>query len=519
MTDADDRLQKEAKARSIARVLAFENDIRLALRGLKPEQFATYGAKLYRQARSDTRMLAQCPPHFLIHAIEANCAYYRQWYFQPFTHDRFAHAINLWHSFEDPYVRHVLTNAKSAFGFMQFLHRTQTMWQAEPYAAFLGRCEYLCSPNNGTDSIEIDFLRRYGLTPRRWSDILVTLFVGANRPHALGLRKPIEEGIKITGIPAEEANAVLKEIAVTPGQLGEHYMEARGLQPTGNRLSPLLWSQLRPPLAETPVLSLDDVFLVPVPQLILRLLDSDLFDRIKRSGTPAAQRELSMRFERYVADVITHHLAPEMSLKSDTLAAPKEKACDYAFVLDDALLCVECKCVSLTSKFVTDDAVLGTGSTTDIADGVVQLAATVKRLLKTGSSDGRTFERPAYGIVATLGRVPMANTDDYWRAIRDRLGRAGYDRDTTQSLFAAPPAILDAEGIELLCMYSKASGKALASIWAEKLASSPAIDGDWPEFLRNRLQLLRPQKFPFWKDLVDRLFRRLIPVGSGDVSI
>jgi hypothetical protein len=107
------REQAEGKVRK------FEESLSYLLRSVSPEEFVPEAAKRLRQAAENPGELMQhYPPHVMVHAIEACCAYWQQWHYEPLTENRLRQVVNEIISFDDPALAHSIGPDSDLFEFM-----------------------------------------------------------------------------------------------------------------------------------------------------------------------------------------------------------------------------------------------------------------------------------------------------------------------------------------------------------------------------------------------------------------
>lgn len=510
--------QPLSKAQAEQKVRAFEHQIERSLRAFKPEHFAVEVAHRYRVGLRDMRHMARCPPHFLLHALEANCAYYRPWYFKPLTYDAFAHAINLWHEFEDPYLAFAANDDHALFAISQFFDRTQLNMQRTAWVVPFGRTALLYCDSSSVAHANATFAAHFGLSAQKWFQLCYTLYAAAGVSMRLGVGTGYLSALAERGLDQETVQAFLREVARSPAEIGEAYRARRQSGADAAGTPPHLWSQLVPLLHSHPLLRLEDRILIPFPNLLLRLLGDGLHERIVKAACPAGLQELGDRFEWYVEQMFRYVPGVHELRGAQSLRVPGGKSCDFAVVLADATVLVECKATSLDTDYVTANAVLKSTSVTEIIDGHAQLIETAHRL-RSGQygTIAHTTGRPVYGIVATLGRVPSANSESLLTRAHIELKRKGYDDSMITTALSHRPQVLDVEAIELLVLLLRAASGRIVDLWAEKVASNPTISGDWREFLNRRVSSQSEHCLDLWRKPYDQLVDALLG-GSGDDS-
>lgn len=488
-----------------ATVLAFEERIRSQVRRFSPESFAIEAARRFRLGQVDVKAFSQHPPHFLIHALEANCAYFQPWRFHPLTENDFADTINLWHAFLDPVLMGSLKDGTHMFEFVQFMHRTQMELQGDGSHCRIGRAVRMFGNENEVPRASTAFNDRYGVTPRDWIKLLMVFHArtGDARVERLpppGIRRQELEFVTELGIPLSSLDRFLAEVSRSWAELGAEYRRIRESGKTDRRFGPLTWSQRRPVLAKYPIMHMATGFLVPAPPLLLRLIGDGLFERFDAMQSEDARAELSRQFERYVADMIRSHLPEALLVGSNVLERPGEPSCDFALILADAVLLIECKAVMLDRDLVSEKAVINSAAIQRLLDGYVQLACTAGRIRAGGySCDGLPADKLLLGIVVTLGNVPGADNGTVQDATKARFEKERIPPSALGAMHHRPQPF-DAEALEYLVLLLQRGVVCATELFAEKLAANPWHVGDWPTYLKQRLQEYKPFDLSFWAE-------------------
>ena len=495
-------------------VLAFETRVREQVRGFSPESFAVEVARRFRLGQVEIAAFRQTPPHFLIHALEAHCAYYQQWRYRPLTDNDFATTINLWHGFNDPVLMGTLKDGTHLFEFVQYLYRTQMELQGQGSRIRFGRGIRILADGTGIPRAEAAFAERYGLTARDWIKLVLVFHArtreGArNRLSPPVIRRQELESLPESGISITSLDRFLAEAARSPEEIGASYRSIREAGVADRRFGPLTWGQRRPTLARHPIVRLATGYLVPAPPLLLRQLEDGLFERFDAMDSDAVRSDIGKQFERYVRDLLRFHLPDCALIESDALECSGERSCDFAIDLPDSVVLVECKAVMLDRDLVTGTAVINSGAIQRLLDGYVQIVRTAARI-KSGGYHANLLRRdkPMLGLVVTLGHVPGADNGAVQDATRERYAKDGVPEHAIECLRHRPQPF-NAEAFEYLVLLLRTGAVQVTDVFAEKLAANPWHVGDWGTFLNKRIQSHRPVDLTFWKQPLDTLIEEI----------
>lgn len=513
-----DHFSQLSKDEAEAAVVAFEERVREQVRGLSPESFAVEVARRFRLAQVDDEAFRQHPPHFLIHALEANCAYYQQWRRRSFNENEFATTINLWHDFVDPVLMEAANERTNAFKLVQYLYRTQLEVQGKSSYIRFGRALRMFANVTGIPQAAAAFEQQYGLTVRDWIKLVFMFYAGTGESLSkqlspLGIRRQRLESMPELGISIKSLDGFLAEAARPWEEIGAEYRRVRMAGKTDRSSGPLTWGQRRPILAKYPIMRMSMGYLVPVPPLVLRQLADGLLERFDAIECDEVRSDIGKQFERYVRDLIRFHLPDRTLIGADKLEVPGEQSCDFALDLPDAVVLIECKAVMLNRDQLSENAVINKGAIKRLLDGYVQIVRTAARI-KSGVYPANLIplDKPVIGLVVTLGNVPGADNGAVLDATRARYEKERVPEEAIQSLKHRPQPF-DAEAFEYLVLLLRSGKDQATDIFAEKLAANPWHVGEWSTFLNKRIQGIKPVDITFWKQPVDALIEELRPMN------
>jgi hypothetical protein len=103
----------EALLRARARGQRFQEAIEAAVQRYRPIDFAPVAALKLRDVLGKSDRMAQWPPHFLVRAIEANCAYHNVHRADPVTERALAKVLREYHTYQDPLTDYLLDEARN----------------------------------------------------------------------------------------------------------------------------------------------------------------------------------------------------------------------------------------------------------------------------------------------------------------------------------------------------------------------------------------------------------------------
>lgn len=488
-----------------AAVLEFEDRVKSQVRHLSPESFAVEVARRFRLGQVDKTASSQHPPHFLVHALEANCAYFQPWTFRPLTDNDFANTINLWHDFNDPVLMWTLKSGTHLFEFVQYMHRTQMELQGEGSHCRFGRAMRMFGDPSEIPRAAAAFAARYGLSTREWIKLLLVVHArtGEARMKRLpppGIRRQELQFVVDLGIPLKSLDGFLREAARPWAEIGASYRRIRDAGKADRRFGPLTWSQRRPILAKYPIMHMARGYLVPAPPLLLRNIGDGLFDRFDAIDNEDVRTDLTRQFERYVEDMIRAHLPKIRLIGASGLERRDGQSCDFALDLHDVVLLIECKAVMLDRDLVSERAVINSAAIQRLLDGYLQIVRTAERIRNGDySAELLARDKPIVGLVVTLGNVPGADNDAVQDATKKRFQKESVSQEAISCLSHRPQPF-DAEAFEYLVLLLQRGLIKTTDLFAGKLAANPWHVGDWQTYLNARIQEYKPFNLAFWRE-------------------
>ena len=196
-------------------------------------------------------------------------------------------------------------------------------------------------------------------------------------------------------------------------------------------------------------------------------------------------KEFGDVFESYVGDLLQKLENVVLVLRErDLQIAEDDSACDYAVIIDDCVLLVECKAVRFSADLATENAIRGDNSTTKIAHAISQILVTAERITR-GSVPGipDVPENKIIGIVVTLGRIFFANSPEYIeRYVHPGLSETLH---RTQAL-GYQPQILSIDALEDMITVLNAESIGIHKLVERKLQDEYSSVGDWDPYLYNK---------------------------------
>jgi hypothetical protein len=395
-------LAREAKAACTRLYEALE----AVVKRFPPDQFGPSMIKLMRHYQ-DIKKFAFGPPHRVAMAIEANCAYAREYHRDLFTKESYRKVMNVLHREEDPAMLHL---AGSDFTlFMLSMYREQLELQAEWSKLELARYYRLYVKDNPLPNIATEFFERFGLSIEEWAKASMVLFsMSVSRPNGqIFLNSPIAvDGVRVK---PDSVEFYLRQACFTPQEVGSRFRRLRA------EIGADSHALIRSSFLERPLIRFDAqrVF-APFPALVFQFTEWGLYRLIH--DLPSFAKDFGRAVQSYVGELVQFLPGVRRVLTDLELEAHSpQKSCDFLLEFGSYVLLVEAKAAFFSRNFLTKEKILDDNSTHKTAKALEQLYVTAYDLQKgLFQSLGIDSRKPVYGIVATFGHIPFANAPWYY---------------------------------------------------------------------------------------------------------
>ena len=481
MPDCNDA-EEQRRAEIRLKIQQFYAKIETLLKRHGIYQFVITASGILRRVADDVVWMKRFPPHRLIHAIEASCAYSRRHNYDSIDLNSIGSLMNVYHDYLDPLQQDALNSSFDHF--IQLLHREQMELQFPPTQDVLGRNLTLFAAQGAIPKTARAFTDRFGLTPFQWIKLSFLAAVAAEKNES-GL---FEIGTILNFEKLEMTESAVRAYFGLSGrpveEIGRRFKEAR---PPGREY---FYSSVRSAFLETPFIRLDDErMLAPLTNLIFRHSGHGLYWRMREIAE--FEDEIGPNFERYVRRVLESIESRVSILDSGTLErCSPGRSCDFVVVLNDEILFVECKATWSTARDLTENALDKDTSNRKIADGIVQIYTTAYET-DAGTFDalGVPRDKPAIGVVVTLGDLVYANSQWFFeRFVVAKAYPKLKEPVYPSAKLPRPPIALSVGALERLVVACNSIPTTPTRLLREKEETSYLVEGDWDQFLNRRLR-------------------------------
>lgn len=495
---------------AVRQVEEYRNTLQRRLKKLSPASYLQYAAACLRDVQTGSRNLSNYPPHFILHSMEANCAYHRPCYGNDVSEIAFRRIMNVYHAYDDPAVHHVLTERNGtdkvildAEQFLMVSARHQFLPQRSQSHHDFARAALLFFDDT-LKGTQTQFASKFGFTFRDWMDLC--LLVGAISKSGPLIVTP-EHLRRFNCFTDNVISTALELLSQSVDRLGEKFLELRKTH------TPLVEWQIPSLLPERPLINIgDQQYVVSHVPYVLRCSTEGLYDICRDHFGVTFGAEFGTSFSRYVGSILDElpghkQLYAEGSL-SKRVVGP---VCDYLVATDKFIMLVECKAVENSSVFLSEKSLRRSNVTAKIVDGLGQIANVAAAVREGQLLDliGDVGDREIMAVVVTYREIFLVNGKLYWSIFSDCLSD---QPDALESLSCLPwrPQILDIRSLEKLVCTTR-MGKTLPELFADKVSQSlslpPLQVPEWETYL-NGLLVNKPN-FPLLDQACQALFSEL----------
>jgi len=495
----------------LRRSAEFQRAVERQVRRHHPDTLVPALASKLNEVRRDfSNLVATWPPHHLLHAMEASCAYHR--YSEPLKRNTLANVINIYHKYHEPAMVDYLERMDDGLHlFIVHVARQQFYLQRQANFHDASRGLMLFDESRYPETVAM-MRQRLGFGFREWATFCMAIYA------RLDSRNPpiIDENYFLNGtveiVAHDKLSAMFDLLATTQEEVGRRYRVLR------QDLRKVLYDPALPSFfVERPLLRLTGGKYVAthVPLIFHRGFEGP-YDIARELDFEPFADEFSSAFEHYVGMVLEHLSDVQVFSEMDMRRHTQQKISDYLVVGDDFALFIECKATRYSSIHTSKRAIERDTSTDQIAKGVEQLYSgaeaardgTLSQLI--GDSSGKAL----LGVVVTFRPIHAVNGDAYWGKVVLPLVTSD-DKESWQARLRYRPQVMSVAGLEGLVLVANKNGRSLLDVFEDKLSQPYNLVGDWEAYLGERVEA--EDRFPRWVTAYDAFFDNITePLQQGE---
>ena len=495
-----DPSKEEAKKK----VADFNANLENRLKNIHPRDYLPYAASTLRRALEEQKSWGRYPPHFILHSMEANCAFHRAGHHAPIKPRTLDRILNVYKDFEDPAALYTLNQGTESDLdlFLLMLASQQFAVQAE-WGRYRIADGILIYQQGSFRNSEPQFQIKFGLSFCDWIRVCLLLYLAADAAKEDSIINSLYIRSNQEIVSHTALTAGLRLLSRTVEELRTEYHKARSDLP-----SPLLEPHLPSLLADRPLIQIDrDRYVVTHAPFLLACSVEGIYDLCHAHFESAFGIEIGSAFQSYVGRLIGEIPGKKVLMGEKELAQfIQGQVCDYILAMKDVILLVECKATSFSSTFVTENSVKQDNSTKKIVEGFSQLSNVARQLnrLDLLARIGHVGNRMVVGLVVTFKQIRFTDSQLY-RSIVDPQVEFAQE-------FSCRPQVLDCAALDSLILAAY-GGHSLSSIFGERLEFKTPFPLEWDKYLfdqvLNRFEVGNEPTFPLLDNAIHELIREV----------
>lgn len=495
------------------RAEAFLERLEGMLRGIPPTVYAPKVSAIMDIVLNDReKLIAKYPPHYLIHSIEANCAYYRSYLNDELDDQKFRKIINHYIKYYDPVAKYFLSEIDDGFyPFLINMARQQFHLQYIHGVNDLGRSIILFCESKYPRAEKL-IKNKYGLSFKEWLTIGFGIYASTHDKRPAYISPEYFTNLEPKLADEKSVYALFDILSITVDGVKDNYMRVR--QSIGAKIASQYDTYIQGVFTEKPMLRMNEnQYIVIYKPLLLKRIAEGIFDLCKSEWPGEFGNEFGHNFERYVENLLLEFIPKNQLITESILRRySDDKVCDFIIINEDSLYLLECKGTEYSSYIATTNAMKQDNSTRKISTGIEQLYSTAKQIRKGVFFNilGDVSNKRIISSVITFKQLYFANIKWYW----DKVISSSMDQSRKNSIekyFDYRPQVLSIGELEQFLLYSINQGKTHFEIFKEKLGQSESTSGDWAIYLKvdkERVKLLGASFDRFFEEVYNGLIGR-----------
>ncbi|MDA2926550.1 hypothetical protein MYX78_04840 [Acidobacteria bacterium AH-259-G07] len=476
---------------------SFQEDIERHVKRYHPQDFALAISSLIEMAVKDTSVMRRYPPHFLIHALEANCSFHRSHYRDHLTRTVIAKLVNVYHHYEEPLVRYFLSEEHSIDLFLILYFRQQFYLQEMHGADDMGRGILLFDESQYPETLA-EIRRNLGFGFSDWLTFCFLVWTRLNNTNSNVFHRNsfVDDYEKLT--TSWPLDQMFQLLSSTPEEAGSNYKAVR------ERFGVLYDPYIPSFFIEKPLLKVShsEYVVTHKPLVLLRSIEG-VYDIARNKSADCFGKEFGDAFESYVGKVLRELPEAQIYEEKQLRKYTGQKVCDYVVVGKNYVLFLESKAVEYGATLSSQNALKGDNSTTKLGGAIDQVLSTAA-IVKEGLLSellGDTRKKPYLAAVTTFRHIYLANGRMYWDQIISPSLKST-EASKWSSLFVFQPQVMSVSELESFVLVCREKQISAGDLFHEKLTQPLTFTGEWRTYLHQHKT--DDYKLPLLEGVFDR---------------
>ena len=453
----------------------FYDNLRRQIRRFDPGDFSIMASNILRASLSNMDLMSHYPPHFLLHAIEANCRYYDPCVKRVLDRHNFNKVINVYHDYKDPYQQHELQkkSEEGVFNLLISMAVNQFPIQRHLNYNIFGRSIVLFHKSENLECFRNLFYEKYGLPIKDWLILTFAVFSWFTNNETV-VFQPENFSNSEVNLPIKSLEPFLKSTSMERKEVSDNFnLEIE-------KFPPFLNSFVKSTFFDFPFLRYSSTYINPHPNLLSYLAHERIYKIMSEISSTEFQTAFGKTFEEFINmlidDLTGVRILKEKEIK-DAYQLDQSEVCDFLIEFTDCFLLIEVKAVQYTKRFLSLASLTSANSSKKIAKAYEQL-------FSVGKAMGEFTTKKLLSICVTFGQMFFPNLDTYYQ--KAILPNMSLNVKEIKDPFVYPPQTLSIDEFEEFIAVIDFNKMCPLKLFGEMSEARSVMPQSWHTFLSHK---------------------------------
>jgi len=473
----------------------FYENLRRQIRRYAPYDFAVMASNTLRASLSNMDLMSPYPPHFILHAIEANCHYFDPHVKKGFDRREFNKVMNIYHEYTEPYQQYELSkkNMEGLFNFLISMAMNQFPIQRHLNFNIFARSIVLFHESENMEYFRNLFTETYSLPIKDWLILAFAIFswLSSNKTVVFQPENLFKSEVHL---PVGSLKQFLNSTSLERKEISDNFdREINQFQQKYLRLF------ARSSFFDFPFIRFSNTYINPHPNLLSYLVHERIYKMLSDISFNEFQTAFGKTFEEYV-DMLLNDLTDVRILREDEIKheynLSREEVCDFIIEFPDCLLLIEVKAVQYTKRILNIDLLISANSSKKIAKAHDQLFSICEAISPINK----------LAICVTFGQMYFPNLDIYYQNVI--IPNMNSNIQEVKNLLVYPPQTFSIDEFEEFIAIIKFHKMSPIKLFDEMNNARSKEAQSWHTFLYNKYRseidsfktILSKKYFEFFKE-------------------